>query len=233
MKNTVRIIIFFLFLISCVGVAAAKEKLTAEEKLSKGWIVRNISYGTDDSMVIVDVKALINASSADVWKLLSNIDSWPSWMPVLKRGWVLSGSVLSKIPENPEKADDVYKTVSSGGKGSVNISQSGQTSVTTFEEFDLPWPVNNDWVIRKYIFDAARGSEGNYKVSWKQKFKGAEGRGGMWEIVPNNGAENETLFKYHFVVKRKEGVPKAIFEAMVSKTIDRFISAIRRNVSSV
>jgi hypothetical protein len=208
----------------------ARQSLTNEEKLAKGWIVSNISYGADDSLVIVDVQALINAPAKRVWKLFSDVSRWSVWMPIMSRGWIVGSATLGKIHELPEKVKDVYDIVSAGKPASVKVEDIGKTSINTFEEFDLPWPINNDWVLRRYLFDSTDGSSGKYKVTWRQIFKDKEGCGGWWEISPNNGNAVETLFKYHYVVKRKDGVPKKLFEIIVDKTVDRFIGAIRRQV---
>lgn len=229
-------IFFIAVVISLVAMSStsshARNKLGDEEKLQKGWIVSNISYGADESIVIVEVKALINASAGKVWNLLTNVNRWSKWMPVMSRGWIIHPDDLSKLPAQPEKRDDIYKTASASQPASLNVNGSGKTSLTTFEEFDLPWPINNDWVLRKYHFDATASGNGHYKVSWKQLFKDTEGRGGKWELSQYNGNTEETLFRYHYRVKRKEGVPKKIFEVIIGKTVDRFIGAIRRNVEA-
>lgn len=224
------VITLAVLVLSVAAAAYGRSSLTDEEKLAKGWIVSYVSYESDDSIANLEVKALINASPKKVWEFLSKVERWSLWMPVMSRGWALGDDALSKVPASPEKTKDVYDVVSVSSPAAVRVSGSGKTTVSTFEEFDLPWPINNDWVLRKYIFDASKAEEDIYKVEWKQIFKGAERRGGRWELSRYNGEADETLFEYRFRVKRKEGVPQKVFEIIMGKTVERFVSAIRKNV---
>ena len=223
-------ILMVIFLMAAVSVA--KEKLSDEEKLAKGWIVSYVDYEQNDQIAVLDVKALINATPKSVWYLLSNINGWSGWTPVMSQGFAIKNDIFSKYGDRPDKNDEVKGAASNGSRSNVTIGDSGKTVVNTYEEFDLPWPINNDWVLRRYTFDASQSAENKYSVVWKQLFKGAEGRGGSWNLSQYNGKADETLFEYHFKVKRKDGVPMKVFEVIIGKTIDRFISAIRRNVNS-
>jgi len=225
MKKAWRVFVVVLVLLSFALSVSARENLTEAEKLGKGWIVSNMSYGADASILVLNVKALIEAPPSSVWVLLSDIGHWSSWMPIIDRARVIDRSAL---PAELEKVDEVYDQASGLSPKGVKVSDSGRTVVTTFEEFDLPF--TKDWVIRRYTFDASGSGSGNYRVSWKQLFKGTDGRGGNWKISQYDGPDSDTLFEYHFRVKRKSSIPKKAFEILVGNTVDRFIRSIRRNV---
>lgn len=214
-------------IMTCSLSAVARENLTQDEKVDKGWVVSGISYGSDDTILVLNVKAVISAVPGEVWGLLSDISGWSSWMPILIRGYAIDGG---RLPAPLEKGQELYEAVSSLSPVSAEVSDTGSTVVTTFEEYDLPF--SKDWVISRYVFDATGASEGVYNVSWKQLFYGAEGRGGRWKISKYGGEGGDSLFEYHLRVKRSDSVPKKIFEVMVTNTADRFVRAIRRSVQS-
>lgn len=233
MRKFAGVIVFAAFLaLLCHSTVQAKTRLTDEEKLEKGWIVSRIEYAdSENSIAVLDVKALINRSPGEVWRFLTDIGKWSSWMPMMSHGWALNGKTMEHVGALPDKTQAVYNLVSNSKPVSVEIKNDGETEVDMFEEYDLPWPISNDWDVRKYIFNSSDAGNSLYSATWKQLFKDARGCGGMWTLERHNGDKNETLLEYHYRVKRKEWVPAKIFEIIIGKTVDRFINAIRRNVA--
>ena len=222
MKKIAIVLTGLVLISTLIGVADAKDKLSTDQQLGNGWIIQKISSG--DSLVTLEVKALINSSPSEVWKLLTDIDRWKDWEPMLNIGKAVS------LEGELEKNEMTYALALNCPAQEVNVSDTGKTVATVFEEYDIPWPIQNDWVIRKYIFDANNSDSGEYKVKFHPVFSGVEKkRGGRYKLSRYKGADEETLLEYDFTVKRKEGCPKTVFEIIMKQTAERFVRAIRRN----
>lgn len=230
MSKILRALMFFLIFLLPFQLMA-KDNLTEDEKLNQGWVIKSIYFTDGGEIAVVNVKALIEAPPEKVWQLLTNIKGWSSWMPMLSQAFVINSSGLAGLSANPQKNEQLHNKMRSLPMSYASIGNQGKKSLTTFEEFDLPWPINNDWVIREYTFDASGANSSNYKVSWHQIFEGCTGRGGSWKLTPYNANnDNDTLFEYNFRVFKKKEASQGIFRTIIGQTAQRFVEAIRKNL---
>lgn len=216
------LLVIIAVVLSFSGTLHSANIITDGEKLEKGWIVQKTS---GEDFVVLDVKAVINAPTDKVWRLLTNVDGWKRWIRMLAcaKGVALEGPFERSEAAREELlgSEDVPVTVSDGGMATAKI----------FEDYSFPWPIGNDWVVREYTFDATQAASGNYTVSFRPIFRDNQNyRGGFYKLSTYNGDETKTLFEYYYTVKRKEAVPAPLFRMAIGSTSERLVESIRRNV---
>lgn len=203
--------------------------LQGEEKLAAGGILKSITIPEGGSLAFVDVQAVIDAPMPAVWKALKEIERWPSWLPMSRKAKVLSPAAAARI--TPEVAEDQARVLAietADAGGGANAREAGRFTRMVYEEYDLPWPIHNEWVIRNYTYeeDAERD-----RATWR-KVASTDGRDdGSWEVSAR--PDGKTLLHYTYRVKAKEGVPQPVFKAAVSLTIGSMVKALRREAVRV
>ena len=204
--------------------ATAHAAATSEERLDIGGIVKEIEIPEGQPWAHVRVQAVINASPAAVWPILVDIERWPKWMPMAKRMRILSPEAAALVtPENFKDRDAVIAIELAHPRVADATPPSGHWQRTIAEEYDLPFPLKNEWTVRRYTYDEQGDTD---KAAWRK----VDGRtedvdDGSWEISP--WRDGRTLLTYDYRVKAKEGVPRPIFKAAVSLTVNSMMKALR------
>ncbi len=207
--------------------SAAFARPSDEERLDIGGVVKEITIPEGQPWAFVDVSAVIDAKSAVVWGMLTDVERWPKWLPMNRKAKVLAPEAASLI--TTEIAKDQAKVIEidaahPGGKAAA--PGGGHWQETVYEMYDLPWPLENEWVVRRYTYDESATVN---RAAWKKIDDSGTKEDGYWEVGPREGGR--TLLHYYYRVKAKEGVPRSIFKTATSLTVGSMIKALRHEAA--
>lgn len=187
----------------------------------------SISFPKAEEYGTVHVEATIHASPEVVWEILTDMNQWRSWMPMVKASYFYSAPAVAAIPANVSKDQALFDRIHQEHPGSESAPPAkGVTRRTTFESYNLPWPIKDEWVVRHYTYDATLARDHRYRASWR-KVWGDLPEDGHWFITPHPINADAAYFIYHFRVKAKRGVALALFSAGIKHSVKKFIKAIR------
>ncbi|MBI2343024.1 MAG: SRPBCC family protein [Deltaproteobacteria bacterium] len=180
------------------------------------------AYGT------VHVEAVIAASPEVVWVVLTDVDRWRGWMPLVMRAQFFSAAATTAIPTGVTKDRALFTELLDQHPGTAGApSMHGVTPRTTFEAYDLPWPIKNEWVVRHYTYDASQAAKHRFRATWRKAWGDGQPEG-YWEISPHGDAVTASRLVYHYRVKAKRGLALGLFKAGVKRASRQLVEAIRR-----
>ncbi len=192
-----------------------------------------LNFPKEEEQGTVHVEATIRATPEVVWSILTNANRWRQWMPMVMESYFYSGQAAQAIPQQITKDRAFFDQLRTQHPGTATPPPpQGVQSRVTFEAYDLPWPIKNEWVVRRYRYDAARAREHYYRVGWKRVWNQDVPEEGYWELRPHPEHAGATHFTYHFRVKAKRGVALALFKGGVKRSINHFIRAIREQAGN-
>lgn len=215
--------IFVLLLIYLFSSASEARIHSYRERLSLGAILTNIKMPKDDNWAYIYVDAVIKSKPEVVWSILCDIDNWSKWLPMTRHTWFLSPEAAQKISiETAKNKEDVLMLNSQYPTTAAKKSEDKRVEGITYEEYDLPWPLKNEWVVKRYNFN----SNADIKRATWRKVASTDGvDDGHWEVKP--WGEKETFLNYYYRVKKKN-VPEPLFKTAISLTVNSMVKALRR-----
>lgn len=218
MRKFIFVLIIFLF-----PMIADARIPSLNERLDIGAIVTDIKIPKEEIWAYVYVQAVIESRPQTVWSTLADIDNWPSWLPMARKAWFVSSEAASKItPEVAKNHDDVLKINDENPPAAIQESAQGSGQRVAYEEYDLPWPLKNEWVVRRYNFN---DEEEVKRATWRKIAATDDKDDGYWEVKAwKNG---NTRLTYYYRIKKKD-VPDPLFRAAVSLTVNSMVKALRR-----
>jgi ribosome-associated toxin RatA of RatAB toxin-antitoxin module len=197
---------------------------TIEERLDNGGIVRDIIIPGDDMTAFVTVRAIVEAPPKVVWDTLKDIENWPDWLPMSKEAHFVSKEAEAKIDEatakDREKVVEIDRALPNGEKGNAG---SGHWQRVALETYDLPWPLEDQWIIRRYTYDE---SPERMKASFRKIDGSSKEDDGFWEI--SKWKDGKTHLKYYYIARVKGDAPKPLFKTAITLTVNSMIKALRR-----
>lgn len=172
----------------------------------------------------VRAEAVIDCPPQVVWDTLADIGQWYKWLPMTHRAGILSPEAAAKV--TPAIVPDKEKIMTLDAKFPATAApreEKRQWSAMAYEDFDLPWPIKNQWSVKYYFFD---DGENMKRAVWR-KVNSIDGKDdGFWEITP--WKTKRTHLRYYYRVKAKRNVPGPVFTTAVSFTVNSMIKALRR-----
>ena len=226
MKPAIIIIALVVVIAAPILAQAARPDETA--RLNAGAILKEITIPDNQPWAFVRVQAIIDAPPSAVWAKLEDIGHFPRWLPMCRKMEFLSPEASRQA--TPEIARDqarIIALMASHPNRSPARPGTGHWEQLVYEEYDLPWPIKNEWALRRYVFDEQEGLD---RAAWT-KVDSADGKeDGSWEITPW-GDGTKTHLRYYYRVKAKENVPKPVFRTAVSLTISSMIKALRHQTA--
>ena len=209
--------------ISLSGIVQAKLP-TAEERMESGGIIKDIIIPGDEMTAYVTVRAIVDAPPVAVWSALKEIEGWPHWLPMSSKAHFVSkeaeGLITPEIAKDRKKVTEIdraHPNTESGNGGE------GKWQRLALEEYDLPWPLENQWVIRRYTYEEGTAL---MRASWRKIDGSSQRDDGYWEIRP--WKDGKTELKYYYIVKVTGPAPKPLFKAAINLTVNSMIKALRR-----
>lgn len=213
-----------ILLITLIGNVAHSRLPTPEERLDNGGILRDIIIPGDEMTAYVTVRAIVEAPPEVVWDTLKDIENWPKWLPMSKEAHFVSKEAEAKIDEatakDREKVMEIDRTLPNGEKGNAG---SGRWQRVALETYDLPWPLQDQWIIRRYTYDE---SPERMKASFRKIDGSSNEDDGFWEI--SNWKDGKTHLKYYYIARVKGAAPKPLFKAAITLTVNSMVKALRR-----
>lgn len=197
-------------------------------KLEGGAVLKNITIPDGQPYAYVKVKTVIDEPTGVVWQALKNIERWPAWLPMSKTARILSPEAATKITPEIAKVQDQVLAIERAHPRTGAPQESGHYTRTVYELYDLPWPIKNEWVVRTYTYDESPQQD---RATWRKIDSTEQDNDGSWEITPDG--DNKTLLTYTYRVKAKESVPKPVFKAAVSLTVNSMIKALRHETARI
>jgi len=209
--------------LSASGAAHARLP-TPEERLENGGIIKDINIPGEEMTAYVTVHAIVDAPPKAVWDALKDIEGWPRWLPMSKEAHFVSREAEAKITEevakHREQVVEIDRAHPNGEKGNDG---SGTWQRVALETYDLPWPLEDQWIIRRYTYDEG---EERMKASWRKVDGSSQGDDGYWEI--KGWKDGKTDLKYYYIARVKGDAPKPLFKAAINLTVNSMIKALRR-----
>jgi len=207
--------------------AFAQGGIDADQKLDSGYILKDINIPAGSDRANVHVNTVINSSPKSVWAALVDIGSWPRWLPMTKTAEFLSDGAAKLV--TPDIAKDRAKVLEISSRyplGKSSDTGAGHWQRVAYEEYDLPWPIKNEWVVRRYNYNEENDL---FRASWRRIDSTRSEDDGFWEVRPwKNG---RTYLTYCYRVKPKENVPEIVFKTAVSMTVNSMIKALRHEAA--
>ncbi len=209
--------------VSVSGTASARLP-TTEERLANGGIIKDINMPGDGMTAYVTVRAIVDAPPKAVWDALKDIEGWPRWLPMSKEAHFVSKEAEAKItPEVAKRREEVIAIDEAHPNGEKGNDGSGRWQRVALETYDLPWPLEDQWIIRRYTYDEG---EERMKASWRKVDGSSQGDDGYWEI--KGWKDGKTDLKYYYIATIKGEAPKPLFSAAINLTVNSMIKALRR-----
>ena len=223
-----------LFLTINPALAYTVKKIPVKESfvksLDRGWIYTTSDYDSGTS-IQAKMQVVIEAPPEQVWELYTQNNNWKLYkIPTLVDSRALNESFVNELKNSKVKkvrrfysllADrfhDPYATRHRGGKWES----------FAFQYYDLPWPVDNKWLVLKQIHDESKTSS---SVFASESF----GVGGNIKsfyssavFKPFENNPNRTLMDYKVTVDTGYPVPKFLLAWGTEQTLPRVMKAIRR-----
>lgn len=194
-----------------------------EERLDVGGIVTDIRIPKEERWAYVYVQAVIESNPETVWSTLADVDNWPSWLPMTRKAWFVSSEAASKItPEVAKNREDVLKINDENPPTAIRKNEEHSWQRVAYEEYDLPWPLKNEWVVRRYTFN---DEEKIKRATWRKIAATDDKDDGYWEI--RSWKNGNTHLTYYYRITKKD-VPDPLFKTAVSLTVNSMIKALRR-----
>lgn len=219
-------IIIVCILASAPAIAASNPSL--DQRLDIGAIIKDVTTPDDSQWAFVRVETVVDVPVDTLWRTIIDIEAWPKWLPMMGRAWFTSDAAEERITREIAKSrDEVYAIDSQFPQGGSDNADTGRWHRTTIEEYDLIWPLRNEWVVRRYDFDEASTP---HRASWRKLDNADDSDDGAWEISPWKDGKR-SLLKYNYRVKVKAGVPRPVFRQAVSFTVNSMIKALRREAA--
>lgn len=203
--------------------------LDLEKKLDSGYIIKEITIPEGQDYATVLVKSIIDSSPKAVWAALINIGRWPKWLPMNRKAWFLSPEAEKLVTPNVARSQSEVLAINKLYPPSkISDKPSGHWEHIAYEEYDLPWPIKNEWVVRRYKYDE---SVDVWRASWRLVNTKRDEDDGYWEVRPWKGGS--TYITYLYRVKAKDHVPHFVFKTAVSLTVNSMIKALRHEAAKV
>ena len=198
--------------------------------LAPGLLTQTLDFPKEEGYGTIHVEAQLKASPEAVWHVLVRPQHWSRWMPMLSRSWFYSDEAIRAIPPQVPKKKKLFEELYEQfpEPAVVRIEQDPAWEGIAFEEYNIPWPIQDEWVVRRYQFDSRKKGEGVYKAQWGKIFDGSREIEGYWHIEPSLTLAGGTHFVYHYRVKAKTGVAMVLFKWAVRRTIDKMVHAIEK-----
>lgn len=219
--------IIFVLVVTTLVPFSAVGGLYTDQKLDAGYILKEITIPQGQDRADVFVNTVINSSPRAVWASLVDIGSWPRWLPMTSKAQFLSNEAARIV--TPDIAKDKAKVLEINGRYPLqkdDTTPTGHWQRVAYEEYDLPWPIKNEWVVRRYSYDE---SDDLFRAVWRRVDSTRNEDDGYWEVRPwRNGRTNLT---YCYRVKPKENVPEVVFKTAVSFTVNSMIKALRHEAA--
>ena len=198
-----------------------------DEQMDQGHIFKEITIPEGQNYANVIVNAVINAPPQLVWATLIDIARWPKWLPMNRKAGFVSPTAATLItPENARDRAKVLEINTQNPPLKDASQRSGHWEQVAYEEYDLPWPLKNEWVVRKYKFDESAQLS---RASWRRVDSKRDVDDGYWEV--RSWKDGRTHLTYYYSVKAKENVPEVVFKGAVSLTVGSMIKALRHEVT--
>lgn len=188
-----------------------------------------INFPKAEALGTIDVTIHIMAPPKIVWEVLTETARWSQWMPYAARVQYLSEAAAQALPPVMKKDLPFFESLLQvHPHAAPPPSAMGKSHRVAYESYDLPWPIKNDWVVRKYRFDAQRAAAHYFSASWDKVYDPEEpGSDGYWFIEPADEGATASTFRYHLRVKAKRGLALAMFQIGVKKILKTQIRAVR------
>jgi hypothetical protein len=210
--------------IATITFSAHAKLPTPEERLDNGGILRDIIIPGEEMTAYVTVRAIVEAPPKVVWDTLKDIENWPDWLPMSKEAHFVSKEAEAKITEevakDREKVMEIDRALPNGERGNAG---SGRWQRVALETYDLPWPLQDQWIIRRYTYDE---SPERMKASFRKIDGSSQEDDGYWEI--SKWKDGTTHLKYYYIARVKGDAPKPLFKAAITLTVNSMIKALRR-----
>lgn len=215
-------------------VCLASPAAAASAALDSGGLEMQITFPAEAAMGTIHVRGRIAAPPEAVWRAVADINRWATWMPMVTEAYFFSEAAAKAIPQNATKNLDFFQTLRRRFPGSAPPPPpTGVTTRTSYEAFDLPWPISNEWVARRYRFDASQAAEHRYRVAWEKIYDPNEpGSKGYWVLDPYPGDTQATLGTYHFEVTARRGLALRLLKLGVRSAVTKLFRAIREQAES-
>jgi len=217
-------ILLLFFMIPNLAVA------NSETELMKGKVVKQLSFPEDAEFGTVHIQAVIDVPPQTVWKMLVHLEEWGQWMPSLTEGWFYSKEAMQHLPDPFPKDRNLSLELRKkypGAEGAVNPFFVGEEVRMAYENYDLLWPIRNEWVVRKYFYDSREAGLNKFKASWAQVFNRNQKTEGYWLLEPFQNDPARTLLTYHYWVRAKAGLSRVVFKWGVQLFINRMMDHLK------
>ncbi|MBI4238807.1 MAG: hypothetical protein HY696_10410 [Deltaproteobacteria bacterium] len=220
--------------VCCGVVLAASPSFATQPALDQGGLEMQISFPAEAAMGTIHVRGKVAAPPEVVWRAVANLNRWSQWMPMVTESYFFSEAAAKAIPRDATKDLAFFQALRNRFPGTMPAPPpTGIATRTSYEAFDLPWPISNEWVARRYHFDASQAAQHRYRVSWEKVYDPNEpGSKGYWVLEPYPGDPQQTLGTYHFEVTARRGLVLRLLKIGVKSAVTKLFHAIRQQVEN-
>lgn len=219
--------LFFLFLFSIPAYAYDTFHPEADADLNDGKIwVETVFKEGGDTGTKTSFRIWFPHPPSKVWEVLIDTNNWKKiHQEYTDSGTMSSNQYALADTQNPANVKDFLALV-----GPINLpSQAGRVKNGTwtsyvYQNFNLPWPLSDRWVVMKVKNDEDNAAKGEYRYEYKMDVGNFKELKGYWELLPVPDHPNWTEYRGEYRADPGISVPhflaKKLFKASIKRNAE-------------
>lgn len=157
----------------------------------------DVAFKDGDNTGITSFRMIYEKPIKQVYEHLMNIPSLKhlhdSYADSRTLTEMLAKKVIDDKPKNPKGVEEIV------GNNKITWQHNRRSNKKWTDywyfRFNLPWPLNDKWVIKKAKVDESEASKGYYRVEYEMKHGNMKSLKGWWELVQVPGKPGWTEFR--------------------------------------
>lgn len=211
--------------------AAAQDEV--DKRLAAGEIIVSTKEIPGTSVRQGEILGIIEASPRIVWRVITDVNSYKSFMPRTLNSLAVAAEKLPLIFQSkPTRAREVEQLLGTVPADPAGARIPGGTYIVyLYSHLEFPWPCSDRWYIIRLQQDESRADRHFYHSSWSLVIGNLRKNTGEWLLEPF-GAER-TKVTYRLLADPGGAIPKFLVNKGTCVSMPEIITAIRKRAAQL
>lgn len=221
------------FLLSLGLVPGAGAQDDVADQLKRGEIVVSAQEAAGTSLKRGEVMGVIDAAPENVWRVITDINSYKYFMPRTLNSMAVAADklplILQKRPDSPEEVERLLGPVPAAS--TTSRLPGGKYISYLYSHLNFPWPCQNRWYIIKLLQDETRAAQHRYHSSWSLVIGNLQENLGEWILEPFEAAR--TKVTYRLLTDPGGSIPNFLVNQGTCTTLPQILTAVKKRTASL